>query len=84
VPWCRRAPPGDTPTFPRHAPEQRAIRLAIHQQAADEFGATCSAGRAKKDGGRCWEGVVAMGVALGTDKRKSDLVDEGKEESPAE
>ena len=28
-------------------------------------GATCSAGRAKKDWGRCWEGVVAMGVALG-------------------
>jgi len=26
-------------------------------------GATCSAGRAKKDGGRCWESVVAMGVA---------------------
>jgi len=30
-------------------------------------GATCSAGRAKKDGGKwsgsCWEGVVAMGVA---------------------
>ena len=24
-------------------------------------GATCSAGRAKKDWGRCWEGVVAMG-----------------------
>jgi len=26
-------------------------------------GATCSAGREKKDWGRCWEGVVAMGVA---------------------
>ena len=29
-------------------------------------GATCSAGRAKKDlerGGRCWEVVAAMGVA---------------------
>ncbi len=26
-------------------------------------GATCSAGRAKKDWGREWEGVVAMGVA---------------------
>ena len=24
---------------------------------------TCSAGRAKKAWGRCWEGVVAMGVA---------------------
>jgi hypothetical protein len=28
-------------------------------------GATCSAGRQKKDWGRCWEGVVAMGVAWG-------------------
>jgi hypothetical protein len=28
-------------------------------------GATSSAGRAKKDWGRCWEGVVARGVALG-------------------
>ena len=28
-------------------------------------GATSSAGRAKKDWGRCWEGVVAMGVAWG-------------------
>ena len=28
-------------------------------------GATCLAGRAKKDWGRCWEGVVAMGVAWG-------------------
>jgi len=26
-------------------------------------GATCSAGRAKKDWGRCWVVVVAMGVA---------------------
>ena len=26
-------------------------------------GATCSAGRQKKDWGRRWEGVVAMGVA---------------------
>ena len=25
-------------------------------------GATCSAGRAKKAWGRCWEGVVAMGL----------------------
>ena len=27
-------------------------------------GATCSAGRQKKAWGRCWEGVVAMGVAM--------------------
>jgi len=35
-----------------HAPQQLATFLAFHQQAVDEFGATCSAGRAKKDGGR--------------------------------
>ena len=27
-------------------------------------GKTTSAGRQKKDWGRCWEGVVAMGVAI--------------------
>ena len=27
------------------------------------LGATCSAGWQKKDWGRCWEGVVAIGVA---------------------
>ena len=31
------------------------------------LGATCSAGRAKKDWGRCWEDLVAMGVALDED-----------------
>jgi len=29
------------------------------------WGATYSAGRAKKAWGRSWEGVVAMGVAIG-------------------
>jgi len=27
-------------------------------------GATTSAGRAKKDGGRCWEGLVGYGSGL--------------------
>ena len=49
--------------FHNHAPEQLAIRLAFHQQTADGLGTTSSAGRAKKLWGRCWEGVVAMGVA---------------------
>jgi len=30
-----------------------------------DSGATTSAGRSKKERGRCWEGVVAAGVALG-------------------
>ena len=36
-------------------------------------GATNSAGRAKKEWGRCWEGVVAMGVGgqLDAEKRRS-------------
>ena len=39
--------------FNNHASEQRAIRLAFHQQAADELGGDeTSAGRVKKDGGR--------------------------------
>jgi len=49
--------------FYHHAPQQLPSGLVLHQQADDEFGATTSAGRAKKDWGRCWEGVVAMGVA---------------------
>jgi len=40
--------------------------LASHQQAADELGGDqLSAGLAKKDWGRCWKNVLAMGVALG-------------------
>jgi len=49
--------------FDKHAPQQLAIHLALHQQQPMSSGAMTSAGRAKKDGGRCWEGVVAMGVA---------------------
>ena len=44
--------------------KQLTISLVLKQQAADEFaGQRRSAGREKKDWGRCWEGVVAMGVA---------------------
>jgi len=45
--------------FHNHAPQQLAIRLALHQQAADQLGgdhlgrATTSAGRAKNESGRC-------------------------------
>jgi len=39
-----------------------SIRLALHQQAADQLGGkTCLAGQAKKPWGRCWVGVLAMG-----------------------
>ena len=52
--------------FHNHSPEQLAIGLAFHYQAADHSDATTTAGRAKKAWGRagsCWEVVVAMGVA---------------------
>jgi len=42
-------------------------------------GATCSAGRAKKDWGRCWERVVAMGVAIGVGAIESGLGYERRE-----
>jgi len=35
----------------------------LQQQEAVSSGATPSAGRAKKDWGRCWVVVVAVGVA---------------------
>ena len=50
--------------FHNHAPQALAIRLAFHQQAADELGCHHLGEPAKKDWRRCWEGVVAMWVAL--------------------
>jgi len=54
--------------FHQHAPQQRAIRLAFHQQAADELGCNLLGGSGEKGWGEmvweCWEGVVAMGVAF--------------------
>jgi len=51
--------------FHNHTPQQLAIHLALHQQAVDELGGD-DLGRAGEEGlGECWEGVVAMGVALG-------------------
>jgi len=60
--------------FHNHAPQHLAIVLALHQRQPIRSGATCSAGRAKKDGGRCWEGVVAMGVAWGMGGNKCYLI----------
>jgi len=44
-----------------HTSSASAWRFTSRQPISS--GATCSAGRAKKDGRRCREGVVAMGVA---------------------
>jgi len=41
------------------------MHIAFHQQTADELGGD-DLGRAGEEGLReCWEGVVAMGVAMG-------------------
>jgi len=54
--------------FHNHAPQQRSLGLAFHQQKPMSSGATCSAGRQKKDWGRgsgsAGRVLVAMGVAL--------------------
>ena len=53
--------------FHNHAPQQLAIRLAFHQQAADELGGDLLGGVGEKGlggAGRCWEVVVALGVAI--------------------
>ena len=49
--------------FHNHAPQQLPSGLALHQQAADEFGGNLLAVGQKKFWGRCWESLVAMGVA---------------------
>ena len=39
--------------------------MAFHQQAADELRSYLFGGAAEEGDGEGWEGVVAMGVALG-------------------
>ena len=52
-----------------HAPQQRAIGLAFHQQAADEFGGDHLSGAGEERLGRAG-GCSVMGwvVAMGVDK----------------
>jgi len=59
--------------FHNYTPQQLTIRLALHQQAADELGGD-HLGRAGEEGAgervwECWEGVVAMEVAMGDGQR---------------
>jgi len=54
--------------FHQHTPEQAAVCLAFHQQTTDELGGDQlgAAGEKGLGGGlEGWEGVVAMGVAIG-------------------
>ena len=43
--------------FHNHAPEQLAIRLALHQQAADQLGGDQLGGAGEKGLGELWESV---------------------------
>jgi len=49
--------------FHNHAPQQLAIGLAFHQQAADGFGGDQLGGAGEEGLRECWESVVAMEVA---------------------
>jgi len=40
------------------------LEVRIYHRQPMSSGATSSAGRAKKDGGRCWEGLVGYGSGL--------------------
>jgi len=50
--------------FHNHAPQQLAIRLPFHQQAADELGGNNLSGAGEEGWGEVTGGVVAMGLAL--------------------
>jgi len=49
--------------FHNHSPQQLALGLAFHQQAADELGGNELGGAGSEGWGERWESVVAMGVA---------------------
>jgi hypothetical protein len=50
--------------FHKYAPQQLAIRLAFHQQAADELGGDDLGGAGKEGLGECWEGLGGYGSGL--------------------
>ena len=47
--------------FHNHAPQQLAIRLAFHQQAADEVGGNLLGGAGEEGLGECWVVLVGRG-----------------------
>jgi len=51
--------------FHHHAPQQLAIRLALHQQAADELGCNELGGAGEEGLRECWEGLGGYGSGLG-------------------
>jgi len=63
--------------FHNHAPQQLAIPLAFHQQAADEVGGNLLGGAGKEgltECLECWGGVVAMGVDIITKGINQDTI----------
>jgi len=54
--------------FHHHAPQQLALGLALHQQAADELGGDPRQGGRRCCGGSAGRVLVAMGVAWGMDR----------------
>jgi len=55
--------------FHNHAPQQRSLGLAFHQQAADELGGDLLGGTTKEGLGErvweCWEGLGGYGSGFG-------------------
>ena len=51
--------------FHNHVPQKLAIRLAPHQQAADQLRRNLLGGAGEEGLGERWESGVTMGAALG-------------------
>jgi len=51
--------------FHHHTPQQLAIRLALHQQAADQLRRNLLGRAEKKPEGRYWESLGGYGSGLG-------------------
>jgi len=57
--------------FHNHTPQQLAIGLAFHQQAADQLGGNELGGAGEEGlGEMVWEGLSEYGSGLETEKRK--------------
>jgi len=50
--------------FHHHAPQQAAVLLALHQQAADELGGNLLGGAGEEGWGERWEGFGGYGSGL--------------------
>jgi len=51
--------------FHKYAPQQLAIGLALHQQAADQLGGNELGGAGEEGWGEGWEGLDGYGSGLG-------------------